>query len=263
MIRFLEKNQKKIKPVETAVVVPVVPKKPKTNLITAVPSHKVKRLVISLQNSEDEDNELCGDIFTKHFLSTNICLDSENYADAASPSSLFLKNSQKDEITKNYKNLATRLRALKALNKDNVSLTKDCSTQVELEATIPTDNQNTDVQGDNKKLEEIEETEKTPKKVIEEVAATEEKLKEPETLRIDYVIRPEFILGVIQERRQKKGFRILQWSNEYISPLCFRVNSASSSASRKTSQNINPNSIVCPYALIGRCDDKGCKYNHI
>lgn len=57
---------------------------------------------------------------------------------------------------------------MKALNKDNVSLTKDCSTQVELEATIPTDNQNTDVQGDNKKLEEIEETEKTPKKVFKQ-----------------------------------------------------------------------------------------------
>lgn len=98
----LKKQQKPIKrkPVETAVVVPVVPKKPKTNLITAVPSHKVKRLVISLQNSEDEDNELCGDIFTKHFLSTNICLDSENYADAASPSSLlFVENSNSGPST--------------------------------------------------------------------------------------------------------------------------------------------------------------------
>ncbi|KAL5292753.1 hypothetical protein ACFFRR_011491 [Megaselia abdita] len=111
-------SEKKILPLEKKVPVPekkilkkrkteqiptvVLPKKPKTSLITSVPTNKVKKLVISLQNTtdEDEDHELCGDIFTKHFLSTNISLDSENYAEAASPSSLlFVENSTSSPST--------------------------------------------------------------------------------------------------------------------------------------------------------------------
>ncbi|XP_055390396.1 uncharacterized protein LOC129619258 isoform X2 [Condylostylus longicornis] len=46
---------------------------------------------------------------------------------------------------------------------------------------------------------------------------------------------------------------------EYISPLEFLNERESSSSNFR----INPNEIICPFQLMGQCDDKDCKYNHL
>lgn len=57
------------------------------------------------------------------------------------------------------------MRTLKALNKDNVTLTKDCSTQVELEMDLQQEVQNLNEPEVQKLNEEVEEA-PTPKKVF-------------------------------------------------------------------------------------------------
>lgn len=56
-------------------------------------------------------------------------------------------------VTAKYRQLAINMKALKALNKDNIKLTKDCSTQVNIEIV-------------DEKQNEVKEDVPSPKKVF-------------------------------------------------------------------------------------------------
>ncbi|XP_037914296.1 uncharacterized protein LOC119653606 isoform X3 [Hermetia illucens] len=88
------------------------------------------------------------------------------------------------------------------------------------------------------------------RKAVDE-ACTSEVIAGPSNAKMHFYNR---ICGANELEVKEKSKGVLQHSNEYVSPLDFPSSSGGS---------FNPNGIICPYQLMGQCDDKECKYEHL